>query len=542
MALSVFAGGCTAESAQAVFGESTRVLPVLESLHQASLVQQQTVADETRFVMLETIREFALEQLKMEEESACANRSGADAEGTAGGFRRRHAAFFLALLERAVPELSDSRRPQWTQRLKTELANLRVALQTLIEAQDGPSALQLVAALWHYWSDQGYLNEGRDWIDRALALAETPGDAATSVAHHEALLGAAFMAFVQDDYARARQRYEQLLALARLSGHQIYTAKALDGLGIVAQCIGHLSEARDLLEQSITASRAIGDLRGEHSTLFNLAFVHTQQGEVDAARVVFEQAVAVNRGTADASRLGIALAYYAYATAHQGDYSDARRLAEEALGIGIREDQPWMQQIALHTLGLLAFQHEEHAAARELFERALVQSQRLGDRLYIAAALGYLGLIDLREHACERAYERLVEALQLARAISNPKAITLVLEGLAYLWTIREEWERATQLFGAIEMLYLQRGARPTPLNYELQVPYVHAAHANLGSRGFAQAWARGEQLNLEAACALASAPAAVHAAAWTEGRTLLLGQSVDLALKPLAPMRAASL
>ena len=218
------------------------------------------------------------------------------------------------------------------------------------------------------------------------------------------------------------------------------------------------------------------------------------------------------------------LAYYAYAVAQQGDYGDARPLAEEALAIGIREDLPWMQQIALHTLGLLAFQHEDHAIARELFDRALVQSRRLGDGLYIATALGYLGLIDIRERAWERAYERLVEALQIARAIHSPKAIALVFEGLAYLWTIRGEWDRAAQLFGAIEMIYLRRGALPAPLNYELHMPYVHAARVNLGGQGFALAWARGQKLTLEAACALASGPIAPRPMAWAEERALALG------------------
>jgi len=526
--LGVFAGGCTAEAAQAVLGESSLVLPVLETLHQASLVQRQTVADETRFVMLETIREFALELLQTRTEAAVTHHQHAEyvahsdqtvlacrpalggqehlaAQDELLSVQRRHAEYFLALLEQAAPELFGSQRTLWTQRLKTEHTNLRAALQTLIEAKDRPSALRLVAVLWHYWSDQGYLNEGRDWIDRTLALAYAASDAAMSVAHHEALLGAAFMAFVQDDYACARQRYQQLLALAQLSGQQIYTAKALDGLGVVEQCIGDLREARDLLERSITASRAVGDLRGEHWTLFSLAFVRAQQGEFGAARALFERTVAFNRSGANAFGLGNVLAYYAYVIAHQGDYGAARSLAEEALAIGIREDLPWTQQIALHALGLIAFQHHDHAAARELFERALVQSQRLGDRLYIAAALSYLGLIDLREHACVSAYGRLVEALKLARAISSPKAITLAFEGLACLWVIWGEWERATQLFGAIEMVHLRRGAIPALLNYELQMPYVHAAHVSLGPQGFALAWARGQELALDAACALAS-------------------------------------
>jgi predicted ATPase/DNA-binding SARP family transcriptional activator len=543
--LGVFAGGCTAEAAQAVAGESVAVLPVLERLHQASLVQQQVVDGATRFLMLETIRAFALEQLETQEPPG-ANRPREGAKATAKAarplnvrllsVRRRHAAFFVALLERAAPEPPGSRQAQWAQRLRVELANLRVALQTVIEAQDGPRALRLVALLWQYWADQGYLNEGRDWIDRALALAGASGEAPLSTARHEALLGAAFMAFVQDDYAAARRRYEQLLALAQRSGQQIYSARALDGLGTLVQCIGHLSEAGDYLERSITASRAVGDARGEHWTLFNLAFVRFQQGEMDAARALFEQAVAFSRSDAHTFRLGNVLAYYAYAIAHQGDDGEARPLAEEALAIGVREDQPWMQQIGLLTLGLLAFQRHDRAA-RELFERALLQSQRLGDRLYIATALGYLGLLDVREQAWESAYERLAAALELARAIRSPKAIALGLEGLACLWAICGEWERAAQLFGAIEMIYLRRGARPAPLNYKLQMPCVRSAHDNLGPRGFALAWARGQALTLEAACALAAARAASGAAGRSEGRACAFEQVLDRALKPMAPV-----
>lgn len=526
--LSVFAGGCTAEAAQAVLGPSIATRPVLERLHTASLLRQQTVAGTTRVFMLETIREFALERLK-----AQADTSPQPVPHDASYLRvqQRHAEFFLALLEQAVPELAGARRTHWTQQLQAELANMRAALQMLIEAQDGPRALRLVAMLWHYWSDQGFLNEARDWLDRALALALASDEAALSTAHHEALLGAAFMAFVQDDYARARERYEQLLALGQRSGQQSYIAKALDGLGIVVQCTGHLSESRELLEQSIAASHATSDYQGEHRTAFSLAFVRAQQGDAEAARALFEQAVAFSRSSGNASGLGNVLAYYAYALAHNGDYHDARPLAEEALAISMREDLPWMQQIALHTLGLLAFQHEDHATARELFERALLQSQRLGDRLYTAVGLGHLSQIDLREHDWKRAYARLTEGLQLARAISSPKAIILIFEGLANLWAHLGDWERAGQLFGAIEMLYRRRGALPAPLNYELQLPFVQATRAQLGGQRFALAWANGQQLDLEAACILAAAPGALPASSPPEENALALGAAANSVL-----------
>jgi tetratricopeptide (TPR) repeat protein len=229
------------------------------------------------------------------------------------------------------------------------------------------------------------------------------------------------------------------------------------------------------------------------------------KSEPSAARVLFERTVAFNRGDADTFGLGNALAYYAYVIAHQGDYAEATTLAEEALAIGVREDLPWTQQIALLALGLIVMRRHDRSAACELFERSLVQSQRLGDRLYSAAALSYLGLIDLREQNVERAYGRLVKALEFGWAIRSPKAIALALEGLACLWAIKGEWERATQLFGSIEMIYVRRGATAAHFNDELHMPYVRAARTKLGPQGFALVLAKGQELSLDEAYALAS-------------------------------------
>jgi hypothetical protein len=145
-----------------------------------------------------------------------------------------------------------------------------------------------------------------------------------------------------------------------------------------------------------------------------------------------------------------------------------------------------------------------------------VEQQHLHTRAELAALLWP----DKPEQAARAS---LSQALDLAREISSPKAITLVFEGLASLWASAGEWDRATQLFGAIESVYLRRGARPTPLSHKLHTPYVRAAYASLGPQRFALIWGKGRGLTLEAACAVASARSEFHAAFWSAGRAYTL-------------------
>src|SRR5215208_6135993 len=159
--LAVFSGGRTLEAIEAIC-DPEGDLPVdtfegVSSLMDKSLLRQEEGPNgEPRFVMLETVHEYAREKLQ---ESAEAQE-----------IKRVHAEYFLTLAEEAYPELKGANQLQWLERLEAEHDNMRAALPWALERKDVELALRLGGALWWFWSVRGYHSEGRRWLEEALAI------------------------------------------------------------------------------------------------------------------------------------------------------------------------------------------------------------------------------------------------------------------------------------------------------------------------------------------------------------------------------------
>ena len=230
-ALAVFSGGFDAQGARAVCGEddgvdAIPVADVVESLVAKSLVVAMPQAGAMRYRMLDTLREFA--QLRLVE------------RGEERARRDRHAAWCIELARAAEAAMRGPQQAEWIDRLDAEHDNLRAALDWKI-GSDSHDALVLAARLWRYWHMRGRLGEGRDYLDRALAM---PG-AAGSEAGADALYAAGALAKNQSDYARAVPRLEEAAAAFRAQGRTRDTAAALGSLGNVRHDTGRLAEARD---------------------------------------------------------------------------------------------------------------------------------------------------------------------------------------------------------------------------------------------------------------------------------------------------------
>ena len=150
--LGVFSGGWTLEAAEVVCelgsanGATADVLDALEALGRASLVRQSEAPEETRFEMLETIREYAAERL--------------DASGEGDIARSRHAGYFLSLAETAEPRMHGPQQSYWLDRLEREKANLRAALDWSLRDGASEPGLRLAAALWWFWIIRDFLVRG----------------------------------------------------------------------------------------------------------------------------------------------------------------------------------------------------------------------------------------------------------------------------------------------------------------------------------------------------------------------------------------------
>jgi predicted ATPase len=302
--LAVFAGGCTLEAAEQITDAD---LDTLQSLVDKSLVR---VREGNRFWMLETIREYAVEQL---EES-----------GEAERLRRRHAEHFLELAEETEP-LAREVDAATLDRLEEEADNLRAALDWLEGSGETQLVLQLAAALDDFWGVKGYLAEGRRRLEAAVAADETP-----TAARAKALNGAGDMAIGHGDSAAARLRAGEALALNRQLGNTWGIAVSLFILGHAAADDEDYETARQHWEESERLFREAGDSFQALMTTRMLAWAYDELGESHRARGLMQDVLQQARAAQDKHVEVHALESLAIDAALEGRIEDATSLLGEA--------------------------------------------------------------------------------------------------------------------------------------------------------------------------------------------------------------------
>jgi non-specific serine/threonine protein kinase len=292
--LAVFSGGFTLDAAQAVAAAhiADDALGVITGLVNKSLLRHEPArTGEPRFGMLETLREYAWEQLT----------TLGDAEAT----RDRHLAYFVGLAERASALFNSQQAQHWFATMEEEYENFRTALGWAAEKLDTDTDLRLASAMCRFWFFRGNVGEGYKWVDAALARRRNAPPALRARLLH----GAAAMNKWDD--ARAVALDHESLALARSLGDHETIARCLLNLGA-----GHLDKdpqrAGALLTESLAVSRRIDvddKLRIIGQTLHALAAVSQAQGDlVRAARLY---------GSAEAALEPFGIPYYQYAIADE---------------------------------------------------------------------------------------------------------------------------------------------------------------------------------------------------------------------------------
>ena len=306
--LSVFAGGFTLDAAEAVCEQGTSdgetVLEILASLVDKSLLVSRTGAsdrsgdDEPRFTMLETIREYAAERLGSGDEVA--------------EVYRAHATYYLALAERAQPEVSGLLLGGWLEVLEREHENLRVALRWAIRHGDVDFGTRLALMLWRFWPERRYVTEGRRWLEAVLAMGQPEGGVAepTISARRWAFLHlvTGMLAGGQGDYDRAIELYEESLALYKNMGHTKGASGPLRELGVVAYHQGDYERAVRLSEQALAMSRESGSAFGSGLAVCTLADALRAQGDIERARTLLAESLASLRRRTYPQRVANAVA------------------------------------------------------------------------------------------------------------------------------------------------------------------------------------------------------------------------------------------
>jgi predicted ATPase len=335
--LGVFSGGWTLDAAERICAAT---LEELGALVDESLVRRR----DERFSMLEIVREYALERLDGDDE-----------------LRRRHLAYFVALAEQAEPELRRGDQATWLARIEDEHGNLRETLAFALDERDADSALRLVVGIRRFWQIHGYLTEGRDALEAALALA--PDE--PSELRSQALNMAGILAGEQGQFDTARTSFEAALADARAAGATRAISAALVNLGNLAFFGGDLEAARELYKESIEHFRSLGDIRGEALANENVGLMSLTAGDIPEAVTWLTAAVELARAGGDDREIGAASRSLAAALIELGKADEAKTLLEESLRLAHDLGEQHGIAISLETFaGLAATRGDAEQAAR----------------------------------------------------------------------------------------------------------------------------------------------------------------------------------
>jgi predicted ATPase/class 3 adenylate cyclase len=337
--LAVFVGGRTLEAIEAVCdadGElGIDVLDGTQSLVDKSLLrQEEAIGGEPRFVMLETIHEYAREKL---EES-----------GEGGQLRARHFDFFLQLAEAAAAEYAGPNPEVWLKRVDTEHDNLRAALEWSQHLGDAEPGLKLATALWMYWRRYGYVNEGRNWIGRMLAA---PG---------------------------AMQR-------------SAVRARALQVAGSLAYRSGDNKAALRSFEEALPIFRGIGDKEGIAETLSLLAGQYLELGDYASCKAYAQDALVLAREIGNKGQISKSLVTLGELARCEGDYPAARLYNEEVLGLAAEMNSVEWKVSTTANLGYIAHREGHLTKAAEYFRKSLVLARDSGNLTTATEILAALG-------------------------------------------------------------------------------------------------------------------------------------------------------
>ncbi len=445
--VSVFTGGCTLEAIETICNAEGDLgmdpFEGVEALVSQSLLRQvDSSDDEPRFQMLETIREFASEQLA--------------ASGEAETLRRQHAEHFLASVEQVQLELHGPQQTVWLARLEQEHDNIRAAMRWFDEQPDPSTALRFVVAVWWLWLARGHLTEGQARLDQALARA---ADLDTT-SHAAALIAAGVIAWARGDFDLARARLDEGLARSRALNFERGVAAALNALGTVTFVRGDYQGARAQYEESLRLQRALGDHWGIANSLINLGIVANARGERVEAEALYRESLALKRALRDA----------------------------------------WGTARALANLGEFARQQGDYSGAHGFYAESLALKRELGDRWGIAQSLAELALVCRDQQDFTRAASLARESLELLRAQGARWYVPECLEVLAGVAGAEGDPVRAVRLFGAAAALRELSEAPAAPLERAATAAHLERTRAALSADEFDLAWRAGRGLSFEAA------------------------------------------
>lgn len=461
----VFAGGCELDAIISVISaDDMRVLELVEALVNASLIRRNDDdAGEGRFTMLETIREFALEQLR-------------DA-GDEDAARNAHRDFYRALAERVTLDLTGEDQSAALTRLNSERDNLRSVLDWTERSSQADLQARLTLSLWRYWLVRGQWNEGRDWLRRALANPDVGG-----ATRAELFVAAGSLAQNQGDYITAVESFERAIDIWREIKDAAGVARTLASMGWLRWRQCRFADARRLSTESLELHRSLRDDRGVAQSLNNLGWVAIFEGNYGEAETVLAECLAIRRRLRDRRNIAFVLTSLAWASTRMEKIDAAHAMLDESIAIFRDLGEKQLYAFALRVRSELRLRDDAGGAVDLLQRESVPIFRSIGDRWGLEVALGVLGDALLALGRIDEAESAFSESLDLSRALDDPYGLAMAQSRLGITAARRSKFGSAADSLVAADRLLAEINGVMAPYQREIHDRTMTMVQKFLGS------------------------------------------------------------
>jgi len=533
--LSVFVGSFSLDAAEAICSDNQfgtlgeagyneyEIGDLLAELADRSLLVLEPREGETRYRLLETIRQYACLKLNASEPDSV------------GPLRKRHLLWYRQLAEEAQHHLQGSDQASWLDMLQVEYDNMRQALQYGREAGDDfESGGRLAVALGWFWYVRGFASEGLRWLEQAIKSNTLPPELRA-----RALNRAGLLARSRSDYEYATSLFKESLELYRHLGDKKYIAAVLINLGVAATNMGKYEHAGTALREALALKQEIGDQSGIATVLNNLGNIAADQGNFREAAQYFERCIPIQREVGNKFMLAISLNNLGNMARCLGDYERAKWLVRESLNIKqelrdtievasslrILAEIEWCEgnyveasrlceqgltslrdsgdreatALLLNTLGEIARSTGDYAESQARYEAALATTR---ERWITNDAVYSLGRIALQREDYQQAQARFVQCIGSYAQSGAKRGIAECLASVAGMAAAQGLYDRAAKLLGSVDALLDATGYQMHPGDKD-NFRQVHAAvQGQLGKADWLSAWEEGRSMPSECATA----------------------------------------
>jgi predicted ATPase/DNA-binding XRE family transcriptional regulator len=478
--LSVFTGGWTLESAQAVCDGNA--LNLTDSLAQKSLIiVEQNLNYETRYHFHEILRQYAYKKLVE--------------SGKEETVRIRHLKYFLRLSEQIESGLHSNKQREWFACASDERDNLRAALE-LASKKDIEAGLHIAGRLKAVW-ERYDLREGLFWLAEFL---RSPESNKHSLARARALCAQGWLLIWRQELPQARGAAEESLALFRDHNDRIGEIDALILLGATYSSTGEEAKGVKLYQQALTLSQSLGDIWRQAKIYFQLGMSHPK---FQRSLPYFEKAVELFTEAGDQRYQADSLSNISYIWIRDGEIELAQKYLDEAqMLFPIDEIDMWAQFQSEKSI--IALVNGDYEQAHDLLLEALAHAEKLGNRFDYLWAQVRFGYLALRQGNIREAREIFAKNTEEFQKNKVQCGVIFTLEGMAELFAAIHNPKNAARLIGWADAT--RKGIEnPRPRIEQWDIDKVIAACiSKMGEVAFVDAYDEGQVMTLNEAVALA--------------------------------------